>query len=77
MSNMSDGVVLKLILGILFAAIGTGTGKTLSFVLPLLERLSAEGPTRIYQGRPPLLLVMAPTRELAIQVNDKHSSCLV
>lgn len=70
---------VKLIFGFLFADIGTGTGKTLSFVLPLLERLSAEGPTRIYQGRPPLLLVMAPTRELAIQVNDEHknSSCLV
>ena len=48
--------------------VGTGTGKTLSFVLPLLEKLSAEGSTRNDQGRPPLVLTMAPTRELAIQV---------
>ena len=51
--------------------IGTGTGKTLSFVLPLLEKLSAEGSTRNYQGRPPLVLTMTPTRELAIQVFRK------
>ena len=49
----------------------TGTGKTLSFVLPLLERLvaeSSEGELRKSRGRPPVVLVMAPTRELANQV---------
>ena len=50
----------------------TGTGKTLSFVLPLLERLAAgegsEGGLRKLRGRPPAVLVMAPTRELANQV---------
>jgi ATP-dependent RNA helicase DDX21 len=49
----------------------TGTGKTLSFVLPLLERLVAEGSEgglRKPRGRPPVVLVMAPTRELANQV---------
>ena len=51
--------------------IGTGTGKTLSFVLPLLEKLSAEGFTRNDQGRSPLVLTMASTRELAIQVFRK------
>lgn len=51
----------------------TGTGKTLSFVLPLLERLSAEGEVNSEHGRPPTVLIMAPTRELANQVR----ACLV
>ena len=52
----------------------TGMGKTLSFVLPLLEQLVAEdegegkGRLRKIKGRPPVILVMAPTRELANQV---------
>lgn len=46
----------------------TGTGKTLSFVLPLIERLSAEGSLSTLRGRAPAVLVMAPTRELANQV---------
>jgi ATP-dependent RNA helicase DeaD len=41
----------------------TGSGKTLAFLLPLLERLQ---PGR----RPPQGLVVAPTRELAIQINS-------
>ena len=49
----------------------TGTGKTLSFVLPLLERLVAEGGLRKSRGRPPVVLVMAPTRELANQVHSE------
>ena len=49
----------------------TGTGKTLSFVLPLLEQLVTKGSEeglRKLKGRPPVILVMAPTRELANQV---------
>jgi ATP-dependent RNA helicase RhlE len=38
----------------------TGTGKTLAFVLPLLERLDGKHGTRA--------LVLAPTRELALQI---------
>ncbi len=38
----------------------TGTGKTLAFVLPLLERLEGKHGTRA--------LVLAPTRELALQI---------
>ena len=49
----------------------TGTGKTLSFVLPLLEQLVAEGELRKSRGRPPVVLVMAPTRELANQVHSE------
>ena len=48
-----------------------GTGKMLLFVLPLLEQLGAEGSTRNDQRRPPLVLTMTPTRELAVQVFRK------
>jgi ATP-dependent RNA helicase DeaD len=42
----------------------TGTGKTLAFALPIAQRLPADG-TR---GRAPRAFVLAPTRELALQV---------
>nr|XP_057944806.1 nucleolar RNA helicase 2 [Doryrhamphus excisus] len=45
----------------------TGTGKTFSFAIPLVEKLQLDSVTRA-RGRPPKVLVMAPTRELAIQV---------
>ncbi|MEQ9362956.1 MAG: DEAD/DEAH box helicase [Leptospirales bacterium] len=41
----------------------TGTGKTAAFALPLLTRLDAT-------ARDPQILVLAPTRELAIQVAE-------
>jgi len=46
----------------------TGTGKTAAFALPLLHRLAQAGPMR--GPRKPRALVLAPTRELAVQVND-------
>ena len=52
----------------------TGTGKTLSFALPIIERLSAEGMVRTERNRPPIVLVMAPTRELASQVHSEFAS---
>ncbi len=42
----------------------TGTGKTAAFALPLLNRLTAD------RGRSPSALVLAPTRELAVQVSE-------
>jgi superfamily II DNA/RNA helicase len=44
----------------------TGSGKTAAFMLPALQRL-AEPPRG--PGRGPRVLVLAPTRELAMQVN--------
>ena len=61
----------------LLAGAQTGTGKTAAFVLPILQRLAdstpvVTGPTsrdRREAYRPPVrVLVLAPTRELALQV---------
>lgn len=49
----------------------TGTGKTLSFALPLLEKLNEEGSLSKLCGRVPAVLMMAPTRELANQVHNE------
>jgi ATP-dependent RNA helicase RhlE len=47
----------------------TGTGKTAAFVLPILQRLGTAAPAS--QGRPPIrVLVVVPTRELALQVEE-------
>jgi len=48
------------------AAAQTGTGKTAAFVLPILHRL-AQSPIRV-SARAPRCLIVAPTRELAAQV---------
>ncbi|MCD6017416.1 MAG: helicase [Bacteroidetes bacterium] len=45
----------------------TGSGKTASFVLPILQQLQDGGSTKNRHVR---VLVLVPTRELAIQVND-------
>jgi len=47
----------------------TGSGKTIAFGAPLVERLLADGPTGRKQGRPARALIMAPTRELAMQID--------
>lgn len=46
----------------------TGTGKTAAFALPILDYLGQDAP-RAASGRP-LALVLAPTRELAIQIGQ-------
>ena len=50
----------------------TGTGKTAAFALPLLQRLAAEqvqaGPHTVRA------LILAPTRELAVQIHDSFRS---
>ncbi|XP_070819862.1 nucleolar RNA helicase 2 [Chaetodon trifascialis] len=45
----------------------TGTGKTFSFAIPLVEKLQKES-VEFTRGRAPKVLVLTPTRELAIQV---------
>ena len=44
----------------------TGTGKTCAFAAPILQRLSA---SRV-QGHPLRALILTPTRELAIQIEE-------
>ncbi len=51
----------------------TGTGKTAAFAMPILSRL------KNIQSRKPQVLVLAPTRELAIQVSrsfETYGACL-
>ena len=45
----------------------TGTGKTFSFAVPLIEKLQGDHQDK-KRGRAPKVLVLTPTRELAIQV---------
>ncbi|HVO62467.1 MAG TPA: DEAD/DEAH box helicase [Terriglobales bacterium] len=44
----------------------TGTGKTLAFLIPVIELLSREA------SRQPSVLVLLPTRELAMQVEEQY-----
>ena len=46
----------------------TGTGKTAAFTLPILQKLNASQSTE--KARDPKALILAPTRELAIQINE-------
>ena len=49
----------------------TGTGKTAGFTLPLIQRLSRHANTSASPARHPVrALILAPTRELAIQVHE-------
>jgi len=45
----------------------TGQGKTLAFVLPIVQRMLTNGGT-LKRGRAPRVLCLLPTRELAKQV---------
>ncbi len=49
----------------------TGTGKTASFALPVLQRLAGDPPPR--GQRPIRALVLAPTRELAAQIAESFA----
>ncbi len=49
----------------------TGSGKTLAFGLPMLDRLAASG---VSVPRKPRGLIVVPTRELALQIQDRLST---
>ena len=48
----------------------TGTGKTCAFATPILQRLDGEKP----QGRPIRALILTPTRELALQIQESFQA---
>ncbi len=50
------------------ASAQTGTGKTAAFLLPALQRLTVPSP---FKGTGPRVLVLVPTRELAMQVANE------
>ncbi len=64
---VQEGLIPRVLAGVdVMAQAQTGTGKTAAFAIPILEMLDEdEERTR------PQALVMAPTRELAVQVRDE------
>jgi ATP-dependent RNA helicase DDX5/DBP2 len=56
----------------------TGSGKTLSFILPAIVHINAQ--PLLKPGEGPIALVLAPTRELAQQIakvrHPCHTPCL-
>jgi ATP-dependent RNA helicase RhlE len=57
----------------LIACAETGTGKTAAFVVPTLQQLITDGPRPVPEGATAKsrVLVLAPTRELAVQIEDE------
>jgi ATP-dependent RNA helicase RhlE len=67
-SPIQTQAIPKVLLGKdILASAQTGTGKTASFVLPLLQNLSAKPRA---QGNRTRVLILTPTRELASQVHE-------
>lgn len=54
----------------------TGSGKTLAYLLPLMQQLKQQEQFEGYERKPrrPRLLILAPTRELAIQITQVMKS---
>ncbi|AET38015.1 DEAD-box RNA helicase PRP5 Ecym_2269 [Eremothecium cymbalariae DBVPG len=48
----------------------TGSGKTVSFLLPLLRQIKSQRPLRVGETGP-IGLLLAPTRELAVQIHEE------
>jgi ATP-dependent RNA helicase RhlE len=67
-------IPLALVGGDLIACAETGTGKTCAFVVPILQRLLAQSDLSAATPQEPTksrVLVLAPTRELAVQIEDE------
>lgn len=52
----------------------TGSGKTLSYALPIVERFRKKDYFRNKDGQKPFVLVVLPTRELVIQVTNVYNT---
>ena len=58
----------------ILATASTGTGKTLSFLIPMIERMDATSAPSTKGKRGPIrALILLPTRELAMQVLEHYS----
>jgi ATP-dependent RNA helicase RhlE len=67
--SIQSGVIpIALAGGDVIACAETGTGKTAAFLVPILQRFLNALPTRPAATR---ALVLAPTRELAVQIEDQ------
>jgi ATP-dependent RNA helicase RhlE len=55
----------------LIACAETGTGKTAAFVVPTLQRILTDGARGVTPSGKSRVLVLAPTRELAVQIEDE------
>jgi ATP-dependent RNA helicase RhlE len=65
-------IPLALAGGDVIACAETGTGKTCAFVIPILQRLLEAGPkTGAAPSALSRVLILAPTRELAVQIEDE------
>ena len=61
----------------ILATASTGTGKTLSFLIPMIERLEEISvPSTKGKREPILALILLPTRELAMQVLDAYAKLM-
>jgi ATP-dependent RNA helicase RhlE len=68
--SVQSGVIpLALAANDVIACAETGTGKTAAFLVPILQRFLSEAPPDRIQGT--RALVLAPTRELAVQIEDQ------
>ncbi|KAI5477078.1 hypothetical protein MNV49_006877 [Pseudohyphozyma bogoriensis] len=47
----------------------TGSGKTITFALPAMVHINAQPSLKPFDG--PIVLILAPTRELAVQIKDE------
>ena len=64
-TSIQDGAIKPILEGRdVIGLANTGTGKTAAFVLPIIQRLKASQDQKA-------VLIMAPTRELALQIDDQ------
>ena len=62
----------------ILATASTGTGKTLSFLVPIIEHIESNYPPSTKGKRNPIrVLILLPTRELAMQVLDAYAKLML
>jgi len=67
-SEIQDKAILPILEGKdLVGIAGTGTGKTAAFLIPIIQKLITQAPQN-------QVLIIAPTRELATQINEEFRS---